>query len=320
MSGLLAAANPLTHVVQHKLVAPSLGGPWPFDHFTLVSNHTIMQLIAAILVVVLVPQLLRQRAGASGVLKYVPRGVGNLLEWICEALRENVARPALGRYTDQFIGYIWSAFFFILTCNLLGLIPLSDWTKSVVPGHALGGTSTGNIMVTAALAITTLSMIVINGLRLHGLNYVKHFFMGPAFLAPMIAGLELIGLLAKTFALAMRLFANMVAGHILLAVLLTFVGMAWNALGSLGGLGIAIPVVLGSVAINFLELFVAFLQAFIFTFLSAMFIGQAVNLHPEHGDEEHGAAEGHLELNAPAHPGDLSLATPLPATGADGRN
>jgi F-type H+-transporting ATPase subunit a len=277
----LAESNPLTHVVQHRLIYTKLSGPWPFDHFTFLSNQTIMQLIAAALLVLVLPRAVRRRAGPDEIGRLVPRGLGNAIEGLCEALRTHVARPALGQYTDHFIPYIWSAFFFVLTCNILGLIPLGTWLP-FVPGHALGGTSTGNVMVTAALAICTLGMIVINGLRIHGLAYIRHFFMGPPGLNVFIAVLELVGLVAKTFALAMRLFANMVAGHVLLAVLLGFIGTSWNALGAAGGLAIAVPVVLGSVAINFLELFVAFLQAFIFTFLSAMFIGQAVNIHVAH--------------------------------------
>jgi F-type H+-transporting ATPase subunit a len=282
---VLAEVNPMTHVVQHRLVALKLGGPWPFDQFTLLSNQIIMQVIAAILVVCLLPRFLRRRAGQDEIGRLVPTGFGNAIEGLCEALRKNVARPALGPYTDRFIPYIWSAFFFILISNVLGLIPLADWTKPIAP-HVLGGTSTGNVMVTAALAITTLGMIVVNGLRLHGINYVKHFFMGPVLLAPLIAFLEVVGLIAKTFALTMRLFANMIAGHVLLAVLLSFIGMAWVAMGAAGGLAISIPVILGSVAINFLELFVAFLQAFIFTFLSAMFIGQAINIGHDHDHEQ----------------------------------
>lgn len=311
------AADALNHVVQVRLWSLKL--PWSgpfFDQYTLLSNHIIMQVVAAALVVLVIPWALRQRAGTDGIGRLVPRGIGNAIEGLCEALRTHVALPALGPYTDQFVPYIWSAFFFVLTANLIGLIPLGDWTPFLRShGHAvIGGTSTGNIMVTAALAISTLGMIVVNGLRLHWMNYVKHFFMGPALLAPMIAMLEVIGLLAKTFALAMRLFANMVAGHILLAVLLSFIGMAWVGLGVAGGVAISIPVVLGSVAINFLELFVAFLQAFIFTFLSAMFIGQAVNLHHDEHDHEHGAAEAHAELHTPASAGDLDVATPLPAS------
>ena len=169
---------------------------------------------------------------------------------------------------------------------LTGLLPLGTLTPFIGGGHVLGGTSTGNIWVTAVLAVCTLFMIVYNGLKIHGMVFVKHFFMGPPGLNVFIAGLEVIGLLAKTFALAMRLFANMVAGHILLAVLLSFVGMSAKALGTGGAIAISIPVIAGSVAITFLELFVAFLQAFIFTFLSAMFIGQAVNIHHDH-EEEH---------------------------------
>lgn len=295
MTGLLAeAANPLTHVVQHRLYTQPLDGPWPLDQFTWLSNHIIMQVVAAALLVWLVPRLLRQRAGHDPIGRLVPTRVANAIEGLCDALRTHVARPALGRYTDAFMPYLWSAFFFILTCNLLGLIPLAAWTP-FVPGHALGGTATGNIMVTGALAVCTLGMIFVNGLRLHGLAYLKHFFMGPPGLNVFIAFLELIGLLAKTFALAMRLFANMVAGHVLLAVLLGFIGMAWTGLGVGGGLLIAVPVVLGSVAINLLELFVAFLQAFIFTFLSAIFLGQAVSIHEEHEHEE-----GHAEQTAAA--------------------
>lgn len=295
MGFLLAENNPLMHVIQHRLKSYPLSGPWPFDQFTLLSNQTIMQVIAAILLVYLLPRAVRRRTRTSELSHLVPRGWSNAIEGLCEALRVHVARPALGPYTDQFVPYLWSAFFFILTCNILGLVPLGTWLP-FVPGHALGGTSTGNVMVTAALAICTLGMIVINGLRIHGLNYVKHFFMGPPGLNVFIALLEVIGLLAKTFALTMRLFANMIAGHVLLAVLLGFIAISWNALGAAGGLAIAVPVVLGSVAINFLELFVAFLQAFIFTFLSATFIGQAVNIHGaaehEHA-EEHAAATEH---------------------------
>jgi len=89
---------------------------------------------------------------------------------------------------------------------------------------------------------------------------------------------ELIGLIAKTFALAVRLFANMIAGHILLAVLLGFILQAGSGIGAGAGLGVAVPVVLGSVAISLLEIFVAFLQAFIFTFLTSLFIGMSVVL------------------------------------------
>lgn len=284
MSMFLTASNPLNHVVQHPIIQFGEDG---FGGFTLLSNHIIMQIIAAALLMIFLPRFARLRAGTDENGRLVPRGWGNALEGLCQALRDHVAQPALGEYTGRFLPYIWSVFFFILTCNLLGMLPLADWTPFLGHGHYLGGTATANIWITGTLAAMTLGMIVINGLRLHGWNYVKHFFMGPPPLNLLIAFLEVVGLFAKTFSLAMRLFANMVAGHTLLAVLLGFVSMAAAALGALGAGAIAIPVILGAAAINFLELFVAFLQAFIFTFLTARFIGQAVNIHHDH-DKEHG--------------------------------
>ncbi len=292
IASVLAAGSPLNHVVQHPIWAP--GG------HTLLSNHIIMQIAAAALLLIFLPRFVKQRAGADEVGQLVPTGWGNVIEGLCEALRTHVARPALGPYTDQFMPYIWSAFFFVLTCNLLGMIPLADWTAWIpfltveVHGQShpiLGGTSTGNIWVTATLACCTLFMIVYNGLRLHGMSYVSHFFMGPPGLNVFIAFLEIIGLVAKTFALAVRLFANMVAGHVMLAVIIGFVSSAAAAFGAIAAVGVSVPVILGAVALNFLELFVAFLQAFIFTFLSAMFIGQAVNIHHHDEHEVHGAEE-----------------------------
>jgi len=285
MNDLLAAAiNPLTHVVQHPIIQI---GPDGLRGFTLLSNHIIMQLIAAGLLIFFLPRLVRLRAGSDEVGRLVPRGWANAIEGMCEWFRVHVARPALGEHTDRFVPYIWSVFFFILTCNLLGIIPLADWTPFLGGGHVLGGTSTANIWVTGALAISTLFMIVYNGLKTNGWAYVKHFFMGPPGLNVFIALLEVVGLAAKTFALAMRLFANMVAGHTLLAVLVGFVSMAGAAIGAAGAIGIALPVIVFAVAINFLELFVAFLQAFIFMFLTTMFLGQAVNIAHDHGGSHH---------------------------------
>ena len=295
---LLATANPLNHVIQHPLVE--------FHGITVLSNQIIMQVVAAALLIIFLPRFVRQRAGSDEIGRFVPRGWGNALESVCDLLREHVARPALGEHTDRFIHYIWSAFFFVLTCNVLGLIPLADWTRWLGGGHVLGGTATANIWVTATLAVCTLFMIVFNGLRLHGLSYVRHFFMGPPGLNVVIAGLEVIGLAAKTFALAVRLFANMIAGHVMLAVILGFVSAAAAAYGTWAAVGISVPVILGAVALNFLELFVAFLQAFIFTFLSAMFMGQAVVLHEAGGHEHESAANPHAELHEPASAASLA--------------
>lgn len=283
---LLASSNPLTHVADSDL--PKIGG------YVVFSRHVIMQLLAGGLLILLLPRLLRKSGGELA----APKGGLNVLEAICQYLRKEVAAPALGVHTDRFIKYIWSVFFFILFSNLLGLLPL-DAISSLLFGQIyFGGTSTGNIWTTGTLAVLSMIMIVGNGLRLQGMAYLAHFCPGPLWLAPLLIPVEIIGLIAKIFALAVRLFANMLAGHILLAVLLSFIGQAGAAFGfGLGYLGIGLAALFGSVAVNLLELFVAFLQAFIFTFLTTLFIGQAVVIEHHNGHEEH-HAEGAAH---PAH-------------------
>lgn len=280
---MMAEGNPLEHVAQHPLIqtAAAKGILTPQGKITLLSDQIVMMMVAGLLLMLFVPVLVRRRRAKDGVGSLVPTGFANFFEAICEYLRKEVAHPSLGEHTDRFIGYIWSVFFFILTINLLGLLPIAPVTKLF--GLHLGGTATGNIWTTATLALMTMAMMVVNGLRLGGKQYLAHFCPGPIALAPLLVIVEIIGLVAKIFALAVRLFANMIAGHILLAVLLGFIFSAAAALGAGGGVGIAVPVVLGSVAINLLELFVAFLQAFIFTFLTTLFIGQSVVFH--HGDD-----------------------------------
>src|SRR6185295_16421835 len=136
------------------------------------------------------------------------------------------AEPALGEHTDRFIKYIWTVFFFILTINLLGLLPLPAITPLINHHLVIGGTATGNIWMTATMALLTMIMMVVNGLRLGGKHYLAHFCPGPTWLAPLLVPVEIIGLIAKIFALTVRLFANLTAGHILLAVLLSFIMMA----------------------------------------------------------------------------------------------
>jgi F-type H+-transporting ATPase subunit a len=282
--------SPLEHVVQHPLIeVPAHLGPLtPNGTITIFSDQIAMILLAGLLLIALVPALVRRRRARSGVDAMVPTGAANGLEAVCEYLRKEVAEPALHEHTDRFIKYIWSVFFFVLTVNILGLLPIP--AVSNLFGTHLGGTATGNIWMTATLAVVTMMMMVINGLRLGGTSYLAHFCPGPIWMAPLLVPVEIIGLIAKVFALAVRLFANMIAGHILLAVLLSFI-MAAGAKSTGLGLGVGLLVVTGSVAINFLELFVAFLQAFIFTFLTTLFIGMSVVLH--HDDHQAGHHEGH---------------------------
>lgn len=281
-----AGSNPLEHVLQHPLLTEEadLGPLTPNGVVTLFSDHIFMLILAGLLLIVTIPLLVGRRRGEDPIGRLVPTGPSNFIEVICQYLRTEVAEPALGEHTDRFIRFIWSVFFFVLTVNLLGLLPIAPISTTL--GTHLGGTATGNIWVTGTLALITLGMVVVNGLRLGGKHYIAHFCPGPLWLAPLLVPVEIIGLLAKTFALAVRLFANMIAGHILLAVLVSFILGATAAMGLGGGVVIALPVVVGSVAINLLEIFVAFLQAFIFTFLTALFIGMAV-VYNHHEEEEH---------------------------------
>lgn len=295
LSGLLAAllgaaavaADPVDHVRQHahRTIPADWGFLTPNGEITVMSDHIAMLLVGGLLLILLLPPLVRRRRGGDEVGRLVPAGPANFVEAICEYLRKEVAEPALQEHTDRFIKFIWTVFFFVLTANLLGLLPIAPLSTAFLGAH-LGGTATANIWVTGTLALMTLTMMVVNGLRLGGMHYLAHFNPGPWWLAPLLVPLEIIGAFAKAFALAVRLFANMLAGHILLAVMIGFILSAGAAMGWLGGFGVAVPVVLGAIAITLLEIFVAFLQAYIFTFLTALFIGQSVVFH--HGEEHAG--------------------------------
>ncbi len=280
MTNLILATSPMEHVLSHPVFTLR-------DGLIVIDNHILMQVSATVLLLVLFCSAFRSRRRADGdaVEALVPRGSANFFEAICSYLRNEVAKPTLGPYTDRFVPYVWSVFFFILFCNLLGLLPLNSVLGLFMahPPH-IGGTATGNIYVTATLACFTLVMMVVNGLRLGGMNYLAHFCPGPLWMAPLMVPVEIIGLFAKIFALTVRLFANMLAGHVLLATLISFA----TVLPGLAGLGVAIPALLGAVAITMLEIFVAFLQAFIFTFLTCLFLGQSIVFH--HDDPDHAPA------------------------------
>ncbi|HEX6203386.1 MAG TPA: F0F1 ATP synthase subunit A, partial [Thermoanaerobaculia bacterium] len=287
--GAPAAADPLDHVSQHELltVPADWGFLTPEGQITVLSDIIVMMLGAALLLMLALPRAVRRRRGTDEVGRLVPAGGANFVEMVCAYLRDEVARPVLHEHTDRFIKFIWTVFFFILTVNLVGLLPLGSLSATL--GTHVGGTATANIWVTAALAVVTLTMMVVNGLRFGGGAYLAHFNPTPRqpralfwLLSPLIVLVEVIGTLSKIAALAIRLFANMVAGHVLLAVLISFIFSAWAASWMLGT-GISLVVVLGAAAITLLEIFVAFLQAFIFTFLTALFLGQSVVFH--HGDE-----------------------------------
>jgi F0F1-type ATP synthase membrane subunit a len=364
-----AAPNPLEHVLPHELGGPSF-----------ITNQMLMATIAALLMILIFPRLFAKASADA------PTGARNFFESILEFLRVEVFRPALKEHTDRFLPFLWTLFFFILFCNLLGFIPLGEivalltWGKI---GH-FGGTATGTISATGALAICTFFFIHASGVHqvykalrdgtyghhehheehsssgsqgheaaqdldhmrgdalpadlpndfkaitdpthhyaddeharhaghgqaatahaahaggkpagaaaalavpLYLWNFAPHPFKPAPGASPvgwvadipvwgLLLILELIGALIKPFALSIRLFANMIAGHIVLAVLAGLI-VAMPTIA--GQIGVALPVTLLSLLIRVLELFVAFLQAYIFTFLATLFIASAVA--PEH--------------------------------------
>jgi F-type H+-transporting ATPase subunit a len=194
----------------------------------------------------------------------VPRGFAGVLESMVLFIRDEIAVPNIGeKLGKKLTPFLCSLFFFILTCNLLGLIPLFS-------------TATSNLNVTAALAVVAFVMTQLQGMKENGvLGYWKHLVPGgvPWFLLPIMLPIEILGLFTKPFALAMRLFANMIAGHTVIYALLGLIIV-------LGTYFVAPVSIAFAVAINLLELFVAFLQAYIFTMLTSLFIGMAA--HPSH--------------------------------------
>jgi F-type H+-transporting ATPase subunit a len=283
------AENPLEHIVRHPMIQrpANFGFLTQGGRITLLDSHIVMMILAGLLLILLVPFSVRRRRGTGEIDSLVPTGAGNAIEAICEYLRKEIAQPALHEYTDRFIKFIWTVFFFVLAVNLLGLLPLGGIRLFGAP---IGGAATANVWVTATLALLTLGMVIVNGVRLGGKDFFAHFSPGPIWLSPLLVPIEIIGLFARIFALIVRLCANMVAGHVLLAVLVSFIFSA-AAKGIAGALGVAVPVVLGSVAITLLEIFVGFLQAFIFTFLTTLFIGQSIVFH--HHDDHAAGEQAH---------------------------
>ncbi|NNJ26828.1 F0F1 ATP synthase subunit A [Alienimonas chondri] len=187
--------------------------------------------------------------------------------------------PTAGHPADKYLPLIWSWFIYILFCNLMGALP---WM----------GTPSGNINVTGFLAITVFVTVVGVGIHASGfIGYLKSLVPGmelpsaiKPILLPVIWLIEAMGLFIKHTVLAVRLFANLMAGHVALALLLSFTGAGWAMLddGTAGlflGTGITIGSVLGQVFVGLLELFVAFMQAYVFTFLATLFIAGAVHPH-----------------------------------------
>ncbi len=226
------------------------------------TKHVVWVWIAALLTLVFV--LAGKRSAGM-----VPRGLGNALETVVVFIRDEVARKNISHHADRFTPYLCSLFFFILFCNLAGLVPY-------------GATATGNLNVTGGLALLSMIMIQGAGLRENGL--VAHLkalcpipdgvplWLLPLYV-PIIIAVEVVGIFAKPIALALRLFANMTAGHVVILSLLGLIFILQTHF--------VVPVSVGfALFIYCLEVFVGFVQAYIFTMLTALFIG--MSQHPAH--------------------------------------
>lgn len=233
-----------------------------------ITKFMVLELVAAILMVLIFVPLARKLAGGNP-----PKGrFWNMFEAMILFIRNQVVRPAIGKHdADRFFPLILSLFFFILFCNLLGMIPSM-------------GSPTASINVTAPLAVVVFVAGVAAGMKKYG---TLGFWLGlcppmelplvlKILLVPMILALEIVGLFIKHCILAVRLLANMFGGHLVLAMIIGFIPAL---AGSVLWFGVAPMAVFGGTAISMLELFVAFLQAYIFSFLAALFIGMNVHQH-----------------------------------------
>jgi F-type H+-transporting ATPase subunit a len=240
---------------------------WPLGHIVLpkihllgidfsITKHLIMMWIASGLLVLIFMRIFRRPP-------LIPSGLSNFFEAIVVFLRDEVILPSMGEAGKRYLPFLLTVFFFILFCNLLGLVPYA-------------ATATGNVTVTAALALIALAMIQWGGIKEHGLLHHMHNLIPPgipAWLLPIMIPVEIMGQFTKPFALCIRLFANMTAGHI---VILSFLGLIFVFESVL----ISPVSVAFALFISLLELFIAFLQAYIFTMLTALFMGMTI--HPEH--------------------------------------
>jgi F-type H+-transporting ATPase subunit a len=222
-----------------------------------ITNHVVMIWLAAITLILLFKLSFRRN-------KLIPTGFGSILEMLVLFIRDEVAIANLGEKDGKkFTPLIGTFFFFILICNLMGLIPLFS-------------TPTSNINLTAALAIVTFATGQIFGIKNNGIfGHIKALVPSgvPFFLRPIMFVIELMGLLAKHFALIVRLFANMIAGHIVFFAFLGLIMIFKSIWISPLSVGFA-------VFVDLLEILVSFIQAYVFTILSTLFIGMAI--HPEH--------------------------------------
>jgi F-type H+-transporting ATPase subunit a len=233
------------------------------------TKHVVFVWLAALLCLAVFIPIGRAMVGGKA-----PKGLANAMEAMVLYIRDEVVRRNIGHGADAYTPYILSLFFFILFMNVLGLVPF-------------GSTATGNFMVTGALALITFIVVEISGMKALGFKgYMRTIFYAPPGLPPVgtallmviLTPVEFLGKLTKPFALTIRLFANMLAGHVLVLSLLGMIFMFASAGAAIAGI-VSVASVGMVLGVMVLEVFVALLQAYIFAMLTSVFIGLIRHAH-----------------------------------------
>jgi F-type H+-transporting ATPase subunit a len=236
------------------------------------TRNVVQMILALTLLVVILINIAKKYAKGIGT-NQAPTGLQNAIEPVITFVRDEVAKPNLGHAYQKFLPYLLTVFFFILINNIFGLIPGS-------------ANVTGNIAFTAVLGVISFIIISVNGSS----HYWGHIFNPPVpgGIKPILVLVEFLGVFTKPFALIIRLFANMLAGHIIIICLISLI-FIFGGLSAAIGWGFSPVSIAFAVFIYLIEILVAFIQAFIFTNLTAVFIGQAIeDVHDGHDKHQIG--------------------------------
>jgi F-type H+-transporting ATPase subunit a len=288
--------NIIHHVSNSSLDHPLIHFPTFFGIDFSVTKHVFMLWVVAMLVSIIIIIPVQRYIKKK---KPIPTGWMNFIESVVTFIRDSIVHPNVGtKHSDTWAPVILTFFFFILFANGIGLVPLFDilgavnrfifdvpkgdqhnFVNSLLHG---GATVTGNFNVTAGLATLTFLSIIVAGTKAHGFlthwkNLVPKGLAIPVYI--ILIPIEIIGMFVKPFALTMRLAANMTGGHIALLAILSFMAIFAEMSTSAIGIGTALFSVPMAAAISGLEIIVVLVQAYVFTLLSAVFIGMAINVH-----------------------------------------
>ena len=261
-------------------VVAAASGEMIFIDFSMTRQMVFVLLCGVILLVIGLSLAARYRRGMGA--ETAPQGAWqNMMEALIIFIRDEVAKPTIGEKYRKYLPYLLSVFIFILLGNLIGLLP---W----------GVTATSGIAVTGALALITFSITQLSGSR----DYWMHIFNPPGvpgFVKPIIVPVEILGLFTKPITLAVRLFANMLSGHLVIVSLLGLIFIFTAKIGTVAGWGSILVAVPMTIFIYMLKILVSIIQAYIFTMLSSLYFGLAVEEHG-HGAHDHEHAEAVAQL------------------------